>query len=273
MKVAIVLLLAIFAGTQAKNIPPTGDLFSRFEPHIRSAADQQDATKLCAIREELERGDVNSNKVQVIEFLDKTASSKFPFDATACSKEIDMDSLEKTEESTEKFEPSSPETEQNSRSDTNAVSFLKEFEMGDFAQDGKTIKDLSTPPILSDSLDVQSILEPITDVLSSGVTEEENDDLDKFGMDNSISNSDQFECPGCKKEMNNDMAEFTSTLDDKEQTSADTSKLIGMVVGLVFVAIVLLIIIGFLIYFCCFSNRRSETLPSYHDQTPSYANF
>ena len=265
MKVAIVLLLAIFAGALAKNIPPTGDLFSRFEPHIRRASDQQDATKLCAIREELEKGETDSDKVRVIEFLDKMASLSFPFDASTCSKEINMEALEKTEESSEKFEQNFQETKQDLSPDVNAISFLKEFEMGDFGQDGKTVEDLSTGTIISQGLDVQSILEPIANVLASRITEEEEDDVDKVGVDNSISSTDQFECPNCKKETK-DMDVFTSTMDDTEQTTPEAYKLVGMAVGIFFAVIFILAIVAFLIKSCCDCYRRSQNLPNYQAQ-------
>ena len=276
MKVALILLLAILAGTQAKKNPATGNLFSRFEPHIRHASDQHDATKLCAIREELEKEEFDSEKTRLIEFLDNTASSKFAFDPSACSKELDLDNtFEKTGESSEKFGQRPQEAKQNSSIDLNGIRFLKEFEMNDF---GQTNEDLSTSPSLSDKLDIQAILEPIATVLieSDRVTEDEKDDaVDRVGMDDSISNTDQFECAGCEKDCEKDNIVEITRRDNKEQTSAEMNKLVTKVVGIVFAIIVLIIILCFLIA-SCHRRRRSETLPQFHDQNEPaqrYQNF
>jgi hypothetical protein len=240
MRVAIVLLLAILAGTQARKIPPTGNLFSRFEPHIRQASDQQDATKLCAIREELEKDKINSEKARLIEFLDNTASTKFAFDPSACPKEIDMDTFKKTKEPSQKFGESLQETKQNSGIDVNSTSLLKGF-----GQDGKTNEDLSPT-------DIQALLEPFSDVLdleSSRVTKEEKEDnsFDQVGMSDSISNTELFvECDGCQKEANDAaLPMFTPLMDDTDEASSDIYKLAATVIGIIFIIVILLVILCF----------------------------
>jgi hypothetical protein len=263
MRVAIVLLLAILAGTQARKIPPTGNLFSRFEPHIRQASDQQDATKLCAIREELEKDKINSEKARLIEFLDNTASTKFAFDPSACPKEINMDTFEKTNEPSQKFGESLQETKQNSGIDVNSTSLLKGF-----GQDGKTNEDLSPT-------DIQALLEPFSDVLdleSSRVTEEEKEDnsFDQVGMYDSISNTESFVgCDGCQEWTNDTM--FAPSMNDKEQTSSEIYKLAATVIGIIFIIVILLVILCFGIKSCCGGYVRSENLPQFQDQTrPEY---
>jgi hypothetical protein len=261
MRVAIVLLLAILAGTQARKIPPTGNLFSRFEPHIRQASDQQDATKLCAIREELEKDKINSEKARLIEFLDNTASTKFAFDPSACPKEINMDTFEKTNEPSQKFGESLQETKQNSGIDVNSTSLLKGF-----GQDGKTNEDLSPT-------DIQALLEPFSDVLdleSSRVTEEEKEDnsFDQVGMYDSISNTESFVgCDGCQEWTNDTM--FAPSMNDKEQTSSEIYKLAATVIGIIFIIVILLVILCFGIKSCCGGYVRSENVPHFQDQTRS----